>query len=444
MSRRAPLFAALLSVLVYACEPSGGQGPGTAGGSGGSVPSTGGSGGRGGAPGGGGTGGSAGSPANPDTAPPPSTPDGGTPPGPDAAPAVMGDCTPALPKSVFCDPLGTMPKSIKETGLFPSAPDFSKHPASLREFVPSPALWSDGLEKQRFILLPKGTKVDNSDPTYWMFPTGTLFIKTFFDDSGTGGKIRPIETRIIRSAKDVPYQFYVYQWDATGTDATLVVDDTNGDTDKEILVDVTVKHMVGTTPLVVNNGMPFKHSLPSRRACGECHSEHVEINFLGFDELRLNSKLSETSTKTQLQELFDAGVFTTAPRADAATVKDATMNDGGRMLRIKRFVYGNCYHCHNGNGLFNLHPDVFEMTVVNKPTDSQSVVPPRGWLRVVPGSPNTSVLYVQMERTKLPAPTGGMSMNRLRAMPPVGVADPAADQAALKDVRDWIMALPRN
>jgi hypothetical protein len=32
---------------------------------------------------------------------------------------------------------------------------------------------------------------------------------------------------------------------------------------------------------------------------------------------------------------------------------------------------------------------------------------------------------------------------RLRAMPPLGVADVAADQAALKDVFDWISALPK-
>jgi hypothetical protein len=32
-------------------------------------------------------------------------------------------------------------------------------------------------------------------------------------------------------------------------------------------------------------------------------------------------------------------------------------------------------------------------------------------------------------------------MTRLRAMPPVGVADLAAEQASLKDVFDWITAV---
>jgi hypothetical protein len=111
-------------------------------------------------------------------------------------------------------------------------------------------------------------------------------------------------------------------------------------------------------------------------------------------------------------------------------------------LRIKRFVFGNCVHCHNGGGQVDLHPDVFVANTVGKPTEAQSVMPPAGWLRVVPGDPSKSVLYVQMQRTMLPAPTGD-GMNRLRAMPPLGVADVAADQAALEDVSDWITALPR-
>jgi len=32
-------------------------------------------------------------------------------------------------------------------------------------------------------------------------------------------------------------------------------------------------------------------------------------------------------------------------------------------------------------------------------------------------------------------------MNRLRAMPPIGVADVAAEQSSLTDVFDWITAL---
>jgi hypothetical protein len=295
------------------------------------------------------------------------------------------------------------------------------------------------MEKQRFMILPPGTKIDNSDRKQWKFPTGTVFVKTFFDDSGAGGTSRPIETRLIRAAKNSTYEYFVYQWNATATDATLVVNDLDGDINMDISVTVTVKHAVGGQPFMVNGGMPFPHTLPSRDACGQCHDQNgmVAQTFIGFDELRLNSKMPTTAAKTQLQTFADAGVFMMPLPPAPATITDATA-DAGRMLRIKRFMFGNCVHCHNGNGQVDLHPDVLVANTVSKPTEAQSVHPPAGWLRVVPGAPLRSVVYVQMQRTMLPPP---VMMTRLRAMPPVGVADLAAEQASLKDVFDWITAL---
>jgi hypothetical protein len=364
----------------------------------------------------------------------------------DAAPMAMEDCTPQLPKSLFCDPLGDMPKTLKETGLFPGAPDLNKRSPSLYEYVPDPPLWSDGMEKQRLLLLPKGKQIDNTDRKKWAFPDGTIFIKTFFDDGGTGGKARAIETRFIRQ-NNGSYQFYVYKWNADGTDATLVVNDLDGiggDLNADMAVPITIKRTVDGKPFSVNNGQTFMHTLPSYQACGGCHTENNNggaQTFIGFDEMRLNSKLTPTSTKTQLEELADAKLFTAPIPSPAATITDNS-NDGGRLLRIKRFVFGNCVHCHNGKSYFDLHPDMFVANTVGKPTNSQSVMPPKGWLRVVPGSPSTSVLYVQVQRTMLPPPMGtGSMMTRLRPMPPVGVADVAADQAALADLNAWILSL---
>jgi hypothetical protein len=105
------------------------------------------------------------------------------------------DCATA-PKSLLCDPLQPMPKTLAATGVFPAAPDFTQHSPRLLGFTPFPALWSDGLEKQRFLLLPSGKQIDNQNPKAWVFPVGTLLFKTFFDDSGAAGAARPIETLI--------------------------------------------------------------------------------------------------------------------------------------------------------------------------------------------------------------------------------------------------------
>lgn len=334
-----------------------------------------------------------------------------------------------------------MPLSIKDTGLFPFAPDLSRHAASMLEYVPDPPLWSDGMEKQRFVVLPPGKKIDNGNRKRWVFPEGTLFIKTFFDDSGPQGAPRPIETRLIRLAKANNYEFFVYQWNADASDARLVVNDLEGDINAEIPVSITIKRSAGGQPFTINGGQPFMHSLPSRDACDQCHAQNGMLaqTFIGFDELRLSSKLKVDSPKTQLQAFADAGLFIQPVPADPATITDAS-NDGGRLLRIKRFVFGNCVSCHNGEGQFSLHPDVLVANTVGKPTEAQSVMPPAGWLRVVPGDPLKSVLYVQMQRTMIPPPAG--AGNRLRPMPPVGLADVAVEQAVLKDVFDWITALP--
>jgi len=346
--------------------------------------------------------------------------------------------------SLLCDPLRKMPKMLKETGLFPSAPDLSKHPASMREYVPDPPLWSDGMEKQRFVLLPAGKKIDTSSAKQWVFPVGTIFVKTFFDDSGAGGTPRPIETRIIRREKEkgelFEYEYYLYQWLPDGTDAKLIVDDMNGDPNLQTPAMVTIKHMADGKPLVVNGGMPFAHTLPSRKECGDCHDENGTWaqNFIGFDTARLSSKFSSTSTKTQLEELTAAGIFTNAPVAPPPII------DANPVLqRVKRFIFGNCVHCHHADGMvFDLSPDNLVKNTVNQATDAQSVVPPKGWLRVVPGKPDMSVVYRQVQRVGLPMTTGGGAMNRLRPMPPAGVADVAADQDALADIKAWIMSLP--
>jgi hypothetical protein len=451
--RRTVVLTSLLLLGAAACTPTsndpdppsdgaGGSGKGGKGGGSGGSSARGGSdsGGSGGSSSGGSGGNNSGGATNPDSGSPGSGGSAGGDAGTDVGGPVEEDCT-ATPKSLLCDPVQKMPKSIKDLGIFPSAPDFSKHPARLIEYVPDPPLYSDGMEKQRFLLLPKGKKIDNTNRKVWMFPEGTVFIKTFFDDAA-GGKLRPIETRFIRTGGVFEYEFFVYQWNATGTDAALVVSDIDGDINKDVSVPITISHMEDGKMLTINGGQPFQHTLPSRQACGNCHEESgmVGQTFIGFDEIRLNSKFPATAPKTQLQQLGDAGIFTTAVPATPTAITDANP----LLLRVKRFVFGNCAHCHNGRTVFNMAPDVFVANTVGKMTEAQSVVPPKGWLRVVPGSPDTSVVYVQAERTKLPPPVvvDGME-TRLRPMPPVGVADIAVPVDAVADLRAWIMSLKK-
>jgi hypothetical protein len=404
---KAARFASLL-VLMAACSSSPGGTRTVTGGSGGED--------EGGTGGGTATGGKGGSPPKPDAAAPEKdsgAPDSGS--SADTAPAT-DDCATAGAASLFCNTLRALPKTIKETGLFPSAPDFSKRPASLHEYSPDPALWSDGLEKQRFLLLPAGKKIDNKNPQRWDFPAGTVLVKTFFDEGGTGH--RPVETRLIRRISADPdafeqYDFNVYRWRDDGTDADLL--DIEG----------------GRTPVMITIkalGAPFMHMIPSKQDCGQCHESNGKVaqTFIGFDEARLNSHLAGKTT-TQLADF--APLFTQPPPAKPVEIIDPD----ARLQRIKRFVFGNCVHCHNGRpGFFDMHPDMFVANTVGKPAEASGIAPPTGWLRVVPGKPEMSILYVEARGTMLPV--------GLKAMPPVGVA--VQEAAPLADIRAWIMAMP--
>jgi hypothetical protein len=439
----------LVSLSTVACTPqspveppsSGGTG-GKAGGSGGKPGGSGGSGGSGNSGGSGGgssnSGGSGGGSGG-------QMGDGG---GGSDTPSTDDPCK-ASPDGFFCKPTGKLPTSLKATGIYTAAPDLTKFASNVKEFKPNPELWSDGMGKQRLIFMPKGEKIDNTERTKWEFPVGTVFIKTFFDDGGMGGKARPIETRFIRKIAGNntmdDYDFHVYQWKADGTDADLVIT-TETDEMKSIQVPITINRMVDGKPLIINEGKPFNHDLPSRQMCKDCHESSYQEGsqaFIGFDEVRLNSKLTPNAAKTQLQEFADAGFFKNPLPNDPATITDAD----ARMERIKRAFFGNCVHCHMGGKVFDLRPNVLVENTVGKPTEAQSVHPPEGWLRVIPQDPERSVLYRQMVRINLPMPMG--NDERLRPMPPIGVADyapmkAAVDQAVLDDVRAWIMSLPKN
>ena len=347
----------------------------------------------------------------------------------------------AAATSLICDPLRKIPKTIKETGFFPKAPDFAQHSARMRKFVPDPPLWSDGMEKERFLLLPVGKKIDNTDPKKWAFPVGTILIKTFFDDTGPGGKPRPIETRLIRRVGAegdlIEYDFYLYKWNPQSTDADLILDDRNTPDEQSAEVMVTINH----APLMVNNGQAFAHTLPSRGMCKECHEGNgLEFQtFIGFDEIRLGTIKLAGSDKTQLQLFQEADIFVNKAKPGDPPPRSIPTTDA-LLAKAEHFILGNCVHCHNQKGMvFDMSPENFAKNTIGMKTNAQSVEPPPTWRRILPGNPDESVVYRQAKRLGLPPATG---MNKLRPMPPYGVNDNAADLQGLEDLRKWICALP--
>jgi hypothetical protein len=345
------------------------------------------------------------------------SPPGGPTPAADAGSDTAGPCPAG---NLTCDPIAAFPASLEATGLFTS-PLRDVRPARGTKYTPSPELYSDGLTKERFLVLPAGAKVDTSKRTAWEFPIGTIAVKTFFDERG--GSRHPVETRLIRRVDDRfdPWQFAVYKWNEDGTAASVLR--ISGNTRNP-------------TPVTVA-GRNFTHTIPSRNDCGECHEKNTRAgsNIIGFDELRLNHKLTPDAAAPQLEDLAAQGVLSAAPAKPFAEIKDANPT----LERLKRFVFGNCVHCHNGQmNLVDFRPDVFVANVIKKVPESPGLAPPPDHFRVAPGDPEKSVIYLQARGTNLP--------EGLRPMPQVGVEvrDLPAFADELENMKAWIKSLPPN
>lgn len=255
------------------------------------------------------------------------------------------------------------------------------------EFAPTWVLWSNGLEKQRHILLPPGGRIDISDRDRWVFPDGTRIFKRFSIREPDGG-LRHVETRILWRHEGT-WRTGAYVWNEAQTDAELV--------ESGVPVAVTVTN---------EDGVTFSHTVPGRSGCQACHGSSPAF-ILGFRELQLNHD-------GQLAALASRNIFTSAVPSDPDEVEAADAETEW----VLGYVTANCVHCHNGDAEFDLSHRVFLSGTVGKPG------PRSGNVLITPGDPAASWLYERIQR---------------REMPPEGVQ--LRDDAAVDRLRAWIEAL---
>lgn len=332
-----------------------------------------------------------------------------------------GDGGPVM--SLLDNPLGPLPQDLKDVGLFTAYPALTTVDPRAFYFEPRYPLWSDGLEKARYAVLPKGKQIDTAVRDAWEFPVGMLMFKTFsFKDPAAGGKLRPVETRLIRRVSNTgdftdQWDFQVYQWNDAGTSATLA------NIDKVIPREVTV------------DGQKFTHNIPSTKQCWNCHIAN-KAPMIGFDELRLNIKVG-TATATQLDQVVAKQWLTKAPVAPLLEVT------GGRTpleKSVMEYVQANCAHCHNGEQprqpgarypMLDLRWDHLIKSTVNIMT---MTVGTASGVRIVPGDPAKSILLQAMKAIANPA-----ANIEVKPMPVVGVS--RMDQKAVDMVEMWIKTL---
>jgi hypothetical protein len=313
-------------------------------------------------------------------------------------------------------PEAALPQRLRDTGLFKPGSATEVRPGVL-PYAPQYPLWSDGAEKQRWLWLPAGRRIDARQPDAWQFPPGTRLWKEFVQDG------RRIETRYIERRSDGRWLFASYVWNADGSDAVLA-------------------------PAA---GVPAL-SVPSRADCLACHASSA-TPVLGVSALQLSPDrdpqaahgrpalpgdidLPGLQARGWLQGL-PARLLATPPRIAATSpLERAALG----------YLHGNCGHCHNRSGA----QVPVRLTLAQSADDAaasreatlRSAVGASGRLRlaaagapaldtlIAAGSPHTSVLALRMQ-----------SRQPQLQMPPLGTQVPDPEGLAL--VTQWIaQAIP--
>ena len=311
-----------------------------------------------------------------------------------------------LPAACATD-TGVPPNSLVCTGLYADIATKQIAPSNV-SYTPAVPLWSDGATKQRWIYLPPGTKIDNTDPNEWLFPVGTKVWKEFSRDG------KRVETRLWQKADVAYWVDTTYAW----TDDESAATRTDG----------------GDIPW----GDGGTYHIPTPDECQQCHRGRTD-RILGFEESLLGLAGAQGLT---LSQLATDGRLTVAPPATPLVIGD----DGtGLAAPALAWLHVNCgTTCHNSNssstawatGLFmRLDPTQLDGRSVKgfdtlTTTIGVAAVSPafKGKTRIVPHDPAHSLLYQLISHR-------GTGIQ----MPPI--ASNVVDQADIPLVEAWIEQL---
>ena len=319
------------------------------------------------------------------------------------------------------------PTLLSQTGLFESVKDHRPNPALIPYSVNAP-LWSDAAHKERFIAIPGDGRVEIINHNRWLFPEGSVLVKTFSIETKEGdpSSRRRLETRLmtLQSGPEGREQWagYTYIWNEQQTDAELLGKESRTET-----------YAVQTA-----SGEQRKEwYYPSRTDCMICYNEKSGF-VLGLNTRQMNREHEyEAATANQLETLAHIGIFT-APLQDATDQLPRLVDPADRRqsveARARAYLDGNCAHCHMMGGGGNADIQLAarlpaeDMLVIGVSPEHGDMGTP-GSLLLKPGDPERSTLYTRM------------ATRAEGRMPHIGSLEPDAE--ALEVVRAWIEGLAR-
>ena len=199
-------------------------------------------------------------------------------------------------------------------------------------------LWADHAGKSRYVVLPEGEQIVADGPEDWLYPNGTIIIKTFFystDKRRVEETATPIETRLmIKEAAD--WKGHTYIWNDTLTDAVRKV------SGKRLQLSFVDEAGVSTTQ---------EYIVPNTNQCKDCHERDHLSRPLGLVSRQLNRPVErDGGTVSQLDWLNEQQLFAEPllPLESGHLVDP--FGDAPLAERARAYLDSNCSHCHRDGG----------------------------------------------------------------------------------------------
>jgi len=262
--------------------------------------------------------------------------------------------------------LYAMPRLLSQTGFYTNMAAKTVT-AEAQYYEVNSALWSDGAHKDRWLILPTGSKIlFNEKSDYWDYPNGATFVKLFRHDVVPTDTTTRIwwETRVLIN-KETPtgadsWRGFTYKWITDGSEAHLVPYSA-----EDTMLNVTFEEFPK------GKGQPGhfkKWHFPNRDECMNCHrnENQTEVHgrsVLGFFTAQINRTNKANPTVNQIADFFAKGLLAwenkgtskptmgeinAFPKWYAITDSTASLNQ-----RARAYIAANCSGCHGDRGVQN-------------------------------------------------------------------------------------------
>lgn len=340
-------------------------------------------------------------------------------------PAASSAPTPCPPAGAFLQmpesAAGAFPPTLSGTGAFADTTNLVPV-AGLLPYDLIVPFWSDGAEKSRWISVPSGQQIKFSPDNAWVFPPGTVLVKTFLlaTNEQQPGSLRRLETRLLVRDNSGGVYGAVYKWRADNHDADLLA--TN------LTEAITIQTAAG-----VRTQLWY---YPSRADCLTCHTANAGY-VLGVKTRQLNRDFTYPSGVTENELLAWSRRGLLNARLTEAELKNlpklARLDDATHSLedRARSYLDANCAHCHRPQGTVGYFDARYDTPLARQGLiDGRVLIDQRidGARVIAPNDRWRSILYLRANTTEA------------FKMPPL--ARNTIDEHGMKLLRQWIESLP--